>query len=66
MRDDEIDYSDIPDLGDDETFWAQTQVAVPLTIWLEPEVLAWFKAQGKDFEAGIREALRAYRDAHAK
>jgi uncharacterized protein (DUF4415 family) len=37
-----------------------------LTIWLEPEVLAWFKAQGKDFEAGIREALRAYRDAHAK
>jgi uncharacterized protein (DUF4415 family) len=39
---------------------------VPLTIWLEPDVLAWFKAQGKEYEARISAALREYKETHGK
>ncbi len=51
LKDEDIDYSEIPDLAEDETFWSRAEVVVPLTIWLEPDVLAWFKAQGKEYEA---------------
>jgi uncharacterized protein (DUF4415 family) len=66
LKDQDIDYSEIPDLGDDESFWAEAQVVVPVTVWLDPEVLAWFQAQGEGYEARIRAALRAYKEAHAK
>jgi uncharacterized protein (DUF4415 family) len=66
LQDTDIDYSEIPDLGDDESFWDQAEVVVPLTIWVDPEVLAWFKAQGKGYEALITAALRAYKETHGK
>ena len=66
LKDKDIDYSEISHLGDDESFWAQAEVVVPLTIWVEPEVLAWFKAQGEDYEALITAALRAYKETHRK
>lgn len=37
-----------------------------LTIWLKPDVLAWFKAQGKEYEALISDALREYKETHSK
>jgi uncharacterized protein (DUF4415 family) len=66
LKEKDIDYSEIPDLGNDESFWAQAEVVVPLTIWVDPEVLAWFKAQGKDYETLITAALRAYKETHRK
>jgi len=66
LKDEDLDYSEIPDLGEDETFWAQAEVAAPLTIWLEPDVLAWFKAQGKEYAARISAALREYKETHGK
>ena len=66
LQDDEIDYSEIPDLGEDEAFWAQAEVVVPLTIWIDPDVLAWFKAKGKGYEARISAALRDYKDTQDK
>ena len=42
LADEEIDYSEIPDLGEDESFWSQAEVVVPVTIWVEPGLLAWF------------------------
>jgi uncharacterized protein (DUF4415 family) len=66
LKDEEIDYSEIPDLGEDEAFWAQAEVVVPLTILVDPDVLAWFRAQGKGYEARISAALRAYKEAHGK
>jgi len=60
------DYSEIPDLAEDETFWSRAEVVVPLTLWLEPDVLAWFKAQGKEYEAHISAALRQYKETHGK
>ena len=66
LKDEDIDYSEIPDLAEDETFWSRAEVVVPLTIWLEPDVLAWFKAQGKEDEARISAALREYKETHGK
>ena len=66
LKDEEIDYSEIPDLGDDEAFWSQAEVVVPFTIWVEPDLLAWFKSQGKGYEALVSKALRTYKDTHRK
>jgi uncharacterized protein (DUF4415 family) len=66
LPDREIDYSEIPDLGDDEAFWSRAEVVVPVTIWVDPEVLAWFKAQGEGYEARIGAILRAYKERRAK
>ncbi len=35
----------------------------PLTIRLDPDILAWFEAQGDDFRGKINAVLRAYVDA---
>jgi len=32
LTDEEIDYSEIPDLGNDEVFWTRAGVVVPVTI----------------------------------
>lgn len=66
LKDEEIDYSEIPDLGEDEAFWSQAEVVVPLTIWVKPDLLAWFKARGKGYEALVSEALRVYKETHSK
>jgi uncharacterized protein (DUF4415 family) len=66
LKNEEIDYSEIPDLGEDEAFWSQAEAVVPLTIWVDPDVLAWFKAQGKSYEERISAALRQYKETHAK
>jgi uncharacterized protein (DUF4415 family) len=50
MRDEDIDYSDIPEL--DEAFWKNAKLVVPpgkkqLTVRLDTDVLEWLKGQGK-------------------
>ncbi len=69
MRDEEIDYSDIPAL--DEGFFKEARVVVPpgkkqLTIRLDADVLAWLKAQGKGYQSRINAILRMYYEAHRK
>ncbi|MBM4272892.1 MAG: BrnA antitoxin family protein [Deltaproteobacteria bacterium] len=66
LKDEEIDYSEIPDLGEDEAFWSRAEVVVPVTIWVDPEVLAWFKAQGEGYEERISKALQTYKETHEK
>ena len=67
VRDEEIDYSDIPELG--ESFWKNAKLAMPagkkqLTIRLDADVLAWLKNQGKGYHSRINAILRAYYEAH--
>lgn len=67
LRDEDIDYSDIPEL--DAEFFRQAQVVVPprkqqLTIRLDTDVLAWLKSHGKGYQSRINAILRAYYDAH--
>lgn len=63
MTDEEIDYSDIPPLSDD--FFQNAVVRMPktkqkITIRLDPDVLAWFKSQGKGYQTHINAVLATY------
>ena len=67
LRNEDIDYSDIPEL--DAEFFRKARVVVPprkqqLTIRLDTDVLAWLKSQGKGYQSRINAILRAYYDAH--
>ena len=61
MTDENIDYSDIPPLGDE--FFTQKTVSFSpskqqLTIQLDQDILEWLKAQGKGYESQINHILR--------
>jgi uncharacterized protein (DUF4415 family) len=67
MGDEDIDYSDIPELDDD--FFKNAEVVMPpgkkpVTIRLDEDVLNWMKAQGKGYQSRINAVLRAYYEAH--
>ncbi|MCH7564890.1 MAG: BrnA antitoxin family protein [Gemmatimonadetes bacterium] len=69
MKDEDIDYSDIPEV--DAAFFESARVVVPpgkkqVTVRLDSDVLAWLKDQGKGYQTRINAILRAYYDAHAK
>ena len=62
MKDEDIDCSDIPEL--DDAFFRE---AVPwptnkkqITLRLDPEVLDFFKAQGRGYQTAINKVLRRY------
>ena len=67
LRDDEIDYSDIPEQG--KAFFKRAVLRLPqpkatVTIRLDRQVLDWFKAQGRGYQTRINALLRAYMEAH--
>ena len=62
MKDSDIDYSDLPALGDE--FFEKATVAWPpakrqLTIRLDADVLNWLKANGRGYQTRINRILRA-------
>jgi len=62
-----IDTTDIPALS--ESFFARATLRMPrqpiaITVRVDPDVLAWFKAQGEEYEQRINAALRIYAEAH--
>ena len=64
-----IDYSDIPDLGDNENFWKKAVLHQPgtktrITLRLDDDVLTWLKSQGKGYQTRINAILRTYYEAH--
>ncbi len=61
MTDENIDYSDIPPLGDE--FFTQKTVSFSpskqqLTIQIDQDILEWLKAEGKGYETRINHILR--------
>jgi uncharacterized protein (DUF4415 family) len=61
MKDDTIDYSDIPPLN--RSFLKKAATTWPpmkkqLTIRLDADVLAWLKAQGRGYQTRINRILR--------
>ena len=67
IRDDEIDFSDIPEQG--KAFFKQAVLRLPqpkatVTIRLDRQVLQWFKPQGRGYQTRINALLRAYMEAH--
>ena len=67
LQDEDIDYSDIPEL--DADFFRRARVVIPLrkqqlTIRLDADVLAWLKSQGRGYQSRINAVLRAYYEAN--
>jgi uncharacterized protein (DUF4415 family) len=61
--DDEIDFSDIPPLGED--FWREATLRLPkpkkmVSIRLDEEILEWFKKKGPGYQTKINAVLKAY------
>ncbi len=62
IRDEDIEYSDIPELQED--FFRQAQVILPEQ--LDPEVLRWFQNRyGKEYVSQISEVLRHFMETNA-
>jgi uncharacterized protein (DUF4415 family) len=68
MTDEEINYSDIPPLGD--SFFERARLRLPeeqgivVTMRVDPDVFAWFNTQTDNWEQRMRAALRIYVEAH--
>lgn len=69
MTDEDIDYSDSPELG--EEFFDKIATPWPpskkqLTIRLDEDVLEWVKRQGKGYQTRINRILRAAMDSQQR
>ena len=71
LSDEEIDYSDIPEL--DEAFFKHARLVIPgeegkerITIRLSRRVIDFFRSQGKGYQTRIDAVLRAYVDRQAE
>ena len=63
VKDEDIDFSDIPELDDD--FWKNAEVVEPdrteqVTLRVKRSVLDFFKAPGKGYQTRINRVLEAY------
>jgi len=69
MRDEDIDYSEIPEF--DEEFLRTVEMKVSpgkksIALRLDTDILDWMKAQGKGYQSRINAILRAYYEANQK
>lgn len=66
MKDQEIDYSDIPPLKKDffkkAIFWPGTKQQI--TLRLDPDVIDFFKKRGRGYQSMINQVLRRFVEAH--
>jgi len=68
MRDEDIDYSDIPKLG--KSFWRKAKLTMPkpkdrLTIRVDHDVVEWLKKKGSGYQTRINAILRSYMKAQS-
>ena len=66
IRDEDIDYSDIP--VTDAAFWAEAEFRMPrdkegVYIQLDRDILTWLRGQEPHYQARINTILRAYMEA---
>ena len=69
MPDSDIDLTDIPKL--DKSFFQNAHVRVPqrkrsISLRVDPDVLEWFKHQGRGYQTRINAVLKAYVKAHQR
>ena len=66
MKDEDIDTSDIPELTADffkkAVLWPGTKKQI--TLRLDPDVIDFFKKQGRGYQSMINAVLRKYVEAH--
>ena len=66
MRDEDIDFSDIPELN--QAFFKNAVIRLPkakakVCIRLDQDILKWFKSQGKGYQTKINAVLRAFKES---
>ena len=65
MRDEDIDFSDIPEQGPEffanAILWPGTKEQI--TLRLDPDVLKFFRKQGRGYQTTINAVLRKYMEA---
>lgn len=69
LRDEDIDYSDIPEL--DEEFWATARPVTPdikerITIRVDRDVLEYFRKSGPGYQTRINAVLRSFVEAQTR
>lgn len=67
LTEDEIDTSDIPPLTEEffsKSRWRRPVTPLNVLVQVDPSTLAWFQAQGEDYEKKMAAALRIYAEAH--
>jgi uncharacterized protein (DUF4415 family) len=71
MKDEDIDFSEIPEWTPEMFARAvvrrglkPTPAKAQLTLRLDQDVLEWFKQQGRGYQTRINALLRAYMEAH--
>jgi len=68
MQDSDIDLSDIPKI--DPSVFKKMVVRMPqpkelVSIRIDPDVLGWFRNQGRKYQTRINAVLRSYVEAHS-
>ena len=71
MSDEDIDFSDCPEITPEMFAKAVVQRGLPatktktqVTLRIDSDVLEWFKSQGQGYQTQINQLLRAYMEAH--
>nr|WP_219898736.1 BrnA antitoxin family protein [Phormidesmis priestleyi] len=67
LTEEEIDTSDIPPLTEEffsKSRWWKPVAPLNVLVQVDPSTLAWFQAQGEDYEKKMAAALRIYAEAH--
>jgi len=67
IKDEDIDYSDIPEL--DDNFWNNVKLVQPtkkkaISIRLDQDIIDFFKSEGRGYQSKINNVLRTYVEAH--
>mgnify|MGYP000016120099 CR=1 FL=1 len=70
MADEEIDFSDCPEITPEQFAKAVVRRGLPVvknkaqvTLRIDNDVLEWFKSQGRGYQTQINSLLRAYMEA---
>lgn len=61
VKDGDIDYPDIPELGDD---FFEKAGKESVTARFDSDMAQWFKSQGKDYRTKMNAVLRAFYERH--
>ena len=67
LTEEEIDTSDIPPLTEEfvsKSKWWKPITSLNVVLQVDPDTLAWFQAQGEDYEKKMATALRIYAQNH--
>lgn len=71
LKDEDIDFSDIPEIT--EEMWKNAVPMRPedwqkrqLTLRLDPDIIDFFKSQGRGYQTRMNEVLRTFVDAMKK